>query len=185
MTSKSNDDDEEKDELDRKHEIVWMMDPDTHTCGQDIVESNVDVIVTKFKANILREIKENVKARYNQIYEVKKKALLRAVEDEDLKERVRYSLPAAVSLRASAHRARQRGVPPGLCSLAESDLSLLSSSYLVGENRELKVWVFGSKELAREFCDSNYKSSDGTFKIAPRLSYQGSNVLHVNCMSCE
>ena len=108
MTSKSNDDDEEKDELDRKHEIVWMMDPDTHTCGQDIVESNVDVIVTKFKANILREIKENVKARYNQIYEVKKKALLRAVEDEDLKERVRYSLPAAVSPRASAHHRVRR-----------------------------------------------------------------------------
>ena len=40
------DDDDEEDELRKKHEIVWMVDPQTHICGQD----KVDVLVTKFKA---------------------------------------------------------------------------------------------------------------------------------------
>ena len=181
MTSRVEDDDEEKDEVERKHEIVWMMDPDIHIFGQD----KVDVIVTKFKADVVNEMKVNFKAKFTQIYESKKKAILKEVVNSDLKERVRYALPAAASLKTAAHRARQRGVPPAPRSLAEVDLSLLPSSSssasssassslcLVGEDKENMIWVFGTKELAREFCSSSFKSSDGTFKIAPRLCYQG------------
>ena len=182
MTSRVDDDDQEKEDIDKKHEILWMVDPETHTCGQD----NIDVMVTKFKAEVVKEMKINFKAKFMQVYESKKKALLKAVDSTDLRERVRYSLPGAASLKTAAHRARQRGVPPAPRSLAEVDLSLLPSSSsssstssssslcLVGEDKINMVWVFGTKELAREFCSSTFKSSDGTFKIAPRLCYQGS-----------
>ena len=45
------DEDDEAEELNKKHEIVWMVDPQTHICGQD----KVDVLVTKFKADVLQK----------------------------------------------------------------------------------------------------------------------------------
>ena len=100
------DEDDEAEELNKKHEIVWMVDPQTHICGQD----KVDVVVTKFKADVLQKMKNDFKAKYMQVYETKKKEVLKAIKDVDFKERVRYSLPTAASLK-SASRAQQRGVP--------------------------------------------------------------------------
>ena len=174
METKVREEDENKDdELAKKHEIVWMMNPETHSCGQE----EVDILVAKFRSKVKHQMTEKFKAKYMHVYETTKKDLLKSIKNEDLREQLRHALPAAATMKTSVYDARKRGIPVAPKSLKDVDLSLITGTptdfYLVGEDRESEVWLFGTKNLAKEFCYSTFKSSDGTFKISPRLSYQG------------
>ena len=46
-------------------------------------------------------------------------------------------------------------------------------NYVLAEDKDSGIFIFGTKEMAKEFADSSFKSCDGTFKICPRLYYQG------------
>ena len=151
---------------------MYMYDLDTHTCTQDKVE----VYKHKFRTGVKNTMHTDFRAKYKNFYDDEKKKILDEVEDENLKERLRISLPSYMNLRSASYKARC--VPTAPKELSEIDLSILEnenlaiSDYLLNSSPEDGIYIYGLLALLKEFSNSTFKSCDGTFKICPKLFYQ-------------
>ena len=79
-------------------------------------------------------------------------------------------------MRPAANAARR--VPTAPKQVENIDFHILDndnlnmSEYLLAKDEEEGIFIFGIDELVKEFSNSNFKSCDGTFKIAPKMFYQ-------------
>ena len=170
------------------HKIEYMYKQKTHTCYQDPLQS----LKQKFRNAIKSTLSNDFRAKYTTVYQKEKIKLLRSIDDNDLKERVRQILPTENSLRTAANNAKR--LPRAPKSLNDIVLEVVDtedlkvSDYLLGSSPEDGIYLFGTKTLAKEFANSLFKSADATFKICPKLFYQVMiflaliNGVYVNCM---
>ena len=157
----------EKD-TDGKHNIVYMFNLDRHTCHQDAT----DVYEQKFR----NAVKRHMATDYRTMYDKAKNEILKSITNNNLKERVRLALPSRAGLRSAAMAARRLPIAPK--SFEDVDLKVLNDDkinvahYVIAEDKNDGIFIFGTPELAREFANSILKSADVTFKICPKMFYQ-------------
>ena len=155
-----------------KHSIVYMYNEDRHTCHQDAT----DVYEQKFRNIVKGKMATDYRTLYAAIYDKAKNEMLQNIEDMNLRERIRLALPTRASLRSAAMAARRVPIAPK--TFEDIDLQKLNddkiniSKYVIAESKDDGIYIFGTKELAREFANSIFKSADATFKICPKMFYQ-------------
>ena len=81
------------------HTITYMYKPETHICFQDPLDAMRQKFIKTTMAN-------NFKAKYSAAYSRTKMEVINAINDPDLKEKVRHNLPTEKSLRSAAHNAK-------------------------------------------------------------------------------
>ena len=155
-----------------KHSIVYMYNEDRHTCHQDAT----DVYEQKFRNIVKGKMATDYRTLYAAIYDKAKNEMLQNIEDINLRERIRLALPTSASLRSASMAARRVPIAPK--TFEDIDLQKLNddkiniSKYVIAESKDDGIYIFGTKELAREFANSIFKSADATFKICPKMFYQ-------------
>ena len=118
------------------HTITYMYKPETHICFQD----PLDAMRQKFRSTIKTTMANNFKAKYSEVYSRTKMEVINAINDPDLKERVRHNLPTEKSLRSAAHNAKN--LPTAPKNLEDIDLEVLNrenlniDEYLIGADRQ-------------------------------------------------
>ena len=155
-----------------KHSIVYMYSMDRHTCYQD----SIDVYEQKFRNAVKGQMALDYRSMYASIYDRAKAEILQSIMDINLRERVRLALPSRARLRSAANAARR--LPTAPKSFEDIDLTILNdekidiSRYIIAEDKNEGILIFGTLELAKEFSNSIFKSADATFKICPKMFYQ-------------
>ena len=145
---------------------------DRHTCHQD----SMDVYEQKFRNIVKGQMALDYRSMYASIYDRAKTEILKSILDTNLRERVRLALPSRARLRSAANAARR--LPTAPKSFEDIDLTILNdekidvSQYIIAEEKNDGILIFGTKELAKEFSNSIFKSADATFKICPKMFYQ-------------
>ena len=142
----------EKD-TDGKHNIVYMFNLDRHTCHQD----PTDVYEQKFRNTVKGQMATDYRTMYSAIYDKAKNDILQSINDVNLKERVRLALPSRAGLRSAAMAARRLPIAPK--SFEEVDLKVLNDDkinvthYVIAEDKDDGIFIFGTPELAKEFAN--------------------------------
>ena len=126
ITTKTQDEDECGAPIkDGSHSIVSMMDPDTHTCGQE----PSDIRNEEFIILVKTKMKSSIKANYQETYDKIRIEFVNMISDPDSREKFLQTCPTAQSLRSAANRARTQMVPVAPKSFHDVDFTLMGYDY--------------------------------------------------------
>ena len=158
-------------------EVSYMYKLECHDCGQ----TKLGPIIHKFRNNIKKKMSTDYKAKFTNVFNAEKKALLEKHKGSEILERIIYEIKDKRTYRVSAQRARAKCFPSLPKSHKDIDLEKIglkhlelgrSSDFYDVEEENKDIILLGTPATAEAWARSEFKSGDGTFKICPKEFYQ-------------